>query len=44
MKDVIEYTDKLKIPGLILFLDFEKAFDSLEWNFMQKKNRKIWLW
>ena len=24
------------IPGLLLFIDFEKAFDSLEWNFMFK--------
>ena len=24
------------IAGLLLFIDFEKAFDSLEWNFMFK--------
>ena len=24
------------IPGSLLFIDFEKAFDSLEWNFMFK--------
>ena len=24
------------IPGLLLFIDFEKAFDSLEWSFIEK--------
>ena len=36
MEDVMDYTKKSNLPGLILFLDFEKAFDSLEWNFMEK--------
>ena len=22
------------MPGLLIFIDFEKAFDSLEWNFL----------
>jgi len=26
----------LDIPGIALFLDFKKAFDSLEWNFILK--------
>ena len=25
-----------KLPGILLFIDFEKAFDSLEWNFLEK--------
>ena len=32
--DILEYTEKQNIPGLMLCLDFQKAFDSLEWNFM----------
>ena len=34
--DVMEYTKTVNIPGILLFIDFEKAFDSLEWNFMFK--------
>ena len=34
--DVMEYTKTFNIPGIFLFRDFEKAFDSLEWNFMFK--------
>ena len=33
---VIKYTAAKDIPGLLLFLDFEKAFDSLEWPFIHK--------
>ena len=32
--DILEYTDKKNIPGILLCLDFQKAFDHLEWNFM----------
>ena len=34
--DIMDYTKTFDIPGLLLFIDFEKAFDSLEWNFMFK--------
>ena len=27
---------KKKIPGFLLFIDFEKAFDTLEWSFINK--------
>ena len=32
--DIIEYCDKMDDPGILLFLDFQKAFDSLDWNFI----------
>lgn len=33
-EDVIEYANKYDLGGAIIFVDFEKAFDSLEWNFL----------
>ena len=30
----MDLTDKKNISGLLIFIDFEKAFDSLEWNFL----------
>ena len=33
---VINYTDTEDISGLLLFVDFEKAFDTLEWSFITK--------
>ena len=32
----MELTAKQDIPGLLIFIDFRKAFDSLELNFLQK--------
>ena len=32
--DIIDYTVDENIPGLLIFIDFQKAFDSLEWNFL----------
>lgn len=32
--DVIEFTEEHNILGLITLIDFEKAFDSLSWKFM----------
>ena len=34
--DIMDYTKSQNIPGIILFIDFEKAFDSLDWDFMIK--------
>ena len=34
--DIIEYTKRKDIPGVAVFLDFEKVFDSVEWNYIQK--------
>ena len=33
---VIRFTEERNIPGLPLFLDFEKAFDTIEWPFIKK--------
>ena len=32
---IIQYAAQHNTPGLLLFIDFEKAFDSLEWPFIQ---------
>lgn len=34
--DLMNYTERNSIPGLLLLIDFEKAFDSLSWSFIQK--------
>jgi hypothetical protein len=34
--DIIEKCDENNIPGVLILLDFEKAFDSVEWNFIRK--------
>ena len=36
ISDVIEHYDKMEKSGVLLMLDFKKAFDSLEWNFLTK--------
>ena len=32
--DIMELTVEENIPGLMIFIDFQKAFDSLEWNYL----------
>ena len=32
----MDFTKIKNIPGIAVFLDFEKAFDSIEWDFIQK--------
>ena len=34
--DVMDFTKKENIPGILLFIGFEKAFDSVDWNCMLK--------
>jgi len=36
ISDGMSFTKTQNIPGLAVFLDFEKAFDSIEWNYLQK--------
>ena len=36
IEDIINFTDCASKQGLLLFLDFQKAFDSLEWSFIKK--------
>ena len=32
--DILNYTEQMNKPGLLLLIDFEKAFDSISWNFL----------
>ena len=34
--DILFYTEKNKIPGLLLLIDFAAAFDTVSWNFMSE--------
>ena len=34
--DIIHTTEKLNIPGLLVSIDFQKAFDSISWEFIFK--------
>ena len=34
--DIMEFTAEENIPGLLVFIDFKKAFDSVEWNFLYR--------
>ena len=34
--DLMKMTEDKNIQGLLLFIDFEKAFDSISWKFLQK--------
>jgi len=35
LNDLMEFTESSQFPGILLFIDFEKAFDTLEWSFIQ---------
>ena len=30
--DIMEFTDGKNSPGILIFIDFKKVFDSLEWH------------
>ena len=34
--DIMNYTEQHNIPGQLIFVDFEKAFDSVSWDFLSK--------
>ena len=34
--DLMHYTEKMQIPGLLMIIDFRKAFDSISWSFIYK--------
>jgi hypothetical protein len=34
--DLMHYLEENDVDGLLLLVDFEKAFDSIEWKFLQK--------
>ena len=36
ISDIMEYPKLQKIPGILVSLDFRKAFDSIEWPFIMK--------
>ena len=42
--DIMDYTIIKNLPGILLFIDFEKAFDSLEWTFLEKMFESIRFW
>ena len=39
--DIMDFTDKENIPGSLLFIDFQKAFDSVEWEFLIESLKKF---
>ena len=36
VKDIMKITSVENIPGMTIFIDFKKAFDSVDWNFLAK--------
>ena len=36
LDDLINFTDVNNTPGILLFIHFEKAFDTLEWSFLHR--------
>ena len=34
--DIMHFTEQNNIPGLIMLIDFEKAFDTISWQFISQ--------
>ncbi len=34
--DIMHYLEVRSLPGMLLLVDFEKAFDTIEWSFIEK--------
>ena len=34
--DIMSYTEKLNIPGLLMLIDFQRAFYAVSWKFLHK--------
>ena len=34
--DIMHYTELNDVPGLLMLIDFEKAFDTVSWKFIQE--------
>ena len=41
--DIIDYSEHFKNDACILFLDFKKDFETIEWDFMLMPILKIWI-
>ena len=39
--DTLLYINKHQVPGLLMMVDFEKAFDSVAWSFIEKSLNKF---
>ena len=42
--DIMNYTEKHNLPGMLILSDFEKAFDSISWTFIYKTLEFFWIW
>ena len=35
IQDIVFYTKHMNSPGIAIFIDFQKAFDSIEWEYLK---------